>query len=82
MHYEAPNLQDYWNRLLTGVLSLLTMRKTWITVAAILTAYGQQRAGAISAEEFLAVVLGGAATLIVTVTAEDIAQKANAGKKA
>jgi hypothetical protein len=79
---DAPNLTYYRNRLLTGVLSLLTMRKTWLTAAALLTAYGQQRAGAITAEEFLAIFLGGMATLIVTVTAEDIAQKAAGGPRA
>jgi hypothetical protein len=79
MHYDPPNLQAYWNRLLTGVLSLLTMRKTWLAAAGVLTAYSQARAGAITSEEFLGVVLASLATLIVAVTAEDIAQKVAQG---
>lgn len=78
--YPAPDLKQYWYKFLTGVLSLLSMRKTWLMVAADLAAYTQYRAGTITPEEFLAIVLGGLATLIVGITAEDVAGKLGRGK--
>lgn len=79
MPLSKPDLGVYWTKFLIGLLSLATSRKFWLKVAADLVAYQQLRAGAISAEEFLAVFLGGAATLILAISVEDAAAKKAAG---
>jgi hypothetical protein len=79
MPISTPDLQLYWQKFLIGLLQLITSRKFWLKVAADLVAYQQLRQGAITPEEFLAVFLGGTATLILAIAHEDAAAKKAVG---
>lgn len=73
--FTPPDLKAYWYKFLTGLLSLLTMRKFWLKVAADVAAYAQYQQGTLTAGEFLAIFLTGIGGLIAAITAEDVAAK-------
>jgi hypothetical protein len=75
MPINSNDLKVYWNKFLISLLLLITSRKFWLKVAADIVTYQQFQQGAISAEFFLAEVLGSTATLIVAIAHEDAAAR-------
>lgn len=67
----APDLRQYWYKLLAGVLSTLTSRKFWAMAAADLAAYQQLLEKTITADAFLLVVVGSAVAFMATTAYED-----------
>ena len=79
---QAPDLKQYWYKLLAGLLSTLTSRKFWIMLGADLAAYQQLLERAITPDAFLLVVVSGAVAFIGATVYEDGQTKSAAAKSA